>query len=76
MTQQPDPQDSTAGPVDAERVDPEHARSEEAAETPAHPDAEQLEAQLRAGGPLATDEKREQRLREQPTEDGRGTSLT
>lgn len=38
--------------ADAERLDPEHASSERAAETPPHPDAERMEAALREGGPL------------------------
>jgi hypothetical protein len=39
-------------PVDPEQVDPEHASSERAGETPPQPDAERMEAALREGGPL------------------------
>lgn len=67
--------DPSQEPVDAQQVDPQHARSELAGETPPHPDAEKMEAALRAGGPLASDDS-EQRRRAQPTEDGPGTSLT
>jgi hypothetical protein len=65
----------TEQPVDAQQVDPEHARSELAAETPPHADAEEMEAALRVGGPLASENNEEQR-RAQPTEPGPGTSLT
>jgi hypothetical protein len=61
---------------DPEVRDPEHASSERAAETPPHDDAERMEAALRIGGPLVTDDEDEaQQRREQPTEDGPGTSL-
>lgn len=65
------------GPIDAEQVDPQHASSELAAETPPTPDAEELESALREGvGSLGpADEFAEQR-RVQPTEPGPGTSLT
>ena len=63
-------------PVDAQQVDPEHARSELAGETPPHADAEEMEAALRrAGRPLVTDEDIQERRRRQATEDGPGTSL-
>ena len=65
----------TQQPVDAQQVDPDHARSELAGETPPHPDAEQMESALREGGPLASEDLTEQRRR-QPTEPGPGTSLT
>ncbi len=60
------------GPIDAEQVDPEHASSERAAETPPHEDAERMEAALRLGGPLVKDEPSS----DPPfAEDGPGTSL-
>ena len=65
------------GPVDAEAVDPEHARSELAAETPPHPDAEEMESALRERGPLVADDERARQAQwAQPTEPGPGTSLT
>lgn len=61
------------GPIDAERVDPEHAKSELAPETPPQSDAEEMESALREGGPLKTDEPGSD---EPPAvEDGPGTSL-
>jgi hypothetical protein len=68
--------DPSQQPVDAQQVDPEHARSELAGETPPHPDAEEMEAALRrAGRPLVTDEDIQERRRQKATEDGPGTSL-
>lgn len=64
-------------PDDAQRLDPQHARSEQAAETPAQPDAEAMESALREGGFLGSESAEdERRRREQSTEDGPGTSLT
>lgn len=64
-------------PIDAEQVDPEHAKSELAGETPPHPDAEEMESALRQGGPLWKESEAEQAARrKQPTEPGPGTSLT
>jgi hypothetical protein len=63
-------------PVDAEQVDPEHASSERAGETPPHDDAEQLESALREGGPLGPADDAAEQRRQQPTEEGPGTSLT
>ena len=61
---------------DPEVRDPEHASAERAGETPPHEDAERMEAALRVGGPLVPDDEAEaQARREQPTEDGPGTSL-
>ena len=61
---------------DPEVRDPEHASAERAGETPPHADAERMEAALRIGGPLVPDDEAEAQLRrEQPTEDGPGTSL-
>lgn len=63
-------------PEQAERLDPEHARSEVAAETPPHADAEEMESALREHGPLVTDDQDEAAARrEAPTEDGPGVSL-
>ena len=66
---------SAPGPIDAEQVDPEHASSERAAETPPQEDAERMESALREGGPLGS---READSAEPPpfAEDGPGTSLT
>ena len=61
--------------AEAERLDPERASSERAAETPPHEDAEQMERALREGGPLAAADRYEQQRREAPTDAG-GTSLT
>ncbi|RZS90249.1 hypothetical protein EV189_2033 [Motilibacter rhizosphaerae] len=59
-----------------DQTDP-RADSLRAGETPPQDDAEQLESALREGGPLVHDDPaREQALKEQPTEDGPGTSLT
>ena len=66
----------TDQPVDAEQVDPEHASSERAGETPPHPDAEEMESALREGGPLLDDSEVEEARRQQATEPGPGTSLT
>ncbi len=64
----------TPGPIDAEAVDPEHARSERAAETPPQEDAERMEAALREGGPLRPIDDAPDG--EPPlAEDGPGTSL-
>jgi hypothetical protein len=71
----PQDEDRIGETLDAEDVDPEHARSELAGETPPHPDAEKMESALREGGPLAGDPYAEAR-RVQPTEPGPGTSLT
>lgn len=57
-----------------DRTNPQ-ADSLRAAETPPQPDAEKMEAALRERGPLVSDRERQQALREQPTEDGPGTSL-
>ena len=63
------------GVADIDRVDP-RADSLRAGETPPHADAERMEAALRLGGPLVPDDEAEaQARREQPTEDGPGTSL-
>ncbi len=72
MTEQPD---RVGDALDPQDVDPEHARSELAGETPPHADAEKMESALREGGPLAGDPYAEAR-RVQPTEPGPGTSLT
>lgn len=73
-----DAQDAGTPTVDAERYDPEHARSEEAAETPPQDDAERMESALREGGPIpvGSDERAARSQREQSTEPGPGTSLT
>jgi hypothetical protein len=71
--------DPSQQPVDAQQVDPQHARSENAGETPPHADAEEMESALRdRGEALVTDADDElaQARRRQPTEDGPGTSLT
>ena len=63
--------------VDPQQYHPEHARSERAAETPPHEDAEEMEAAMRErGAPLASAEPSEDERRQQPTEPGPGTSLT
>lgn len=68
--------DGPISPEEVERLHPE-ARTDRAAETPAQPDAEQLESALREGGPLVHDDPEViQARRELPTEDGPGTSLT
>lgn len=64
-------------PEQAEATDPEHASADRAAEPPAQPDAEQMEAAMREKGFLVTDDPAAlQARRELPTEDGPGTSLT
>lgn len=68
-TEQPDPQ------VDPELAAPESAMSERAAETPAQPDAEQMESALREGGALGPADDYAAQRRQQPTEPGPGTSL-
>ncbi len=63
-----------SAPIDAEKVDPEHASSERAAETPPHADSERMEAALREGGPLRSLPK--PNPEDVPDiEDGPGTSL-
>jgi hypothetical protein len=69
MTQQ----DESGDPQD---YNPRHARSEEAGETPAQPDAENMEGALREGGPLGEADPYAAQRRSAPTEDGPGTSLT
>lgn len=69
--------DETAGerrvsPEEAQRIAPDRARSEEAAETPPHADAERLESALREGGPLPDAPARDDRTA--PLDPG-GTSL-
>lgn len=72
----PGPAAGSAPVVDAEAYDPQHARSELAAETPPQPDAEDMEAAMRERGrPLVTDPYAGRR-RAAATEDGPGTSLT
>jgi hypothetical protein len=65
-------------PLDAQRIDPEHATSELAPETPPQDDAEDLEDALReAGRPLIedVDDPDLQAKREAPIDRG-GTSLS
>jgi hypothetical protein len=69
------PHEPTPTLHNADETDP-RADSLRAAETPAQPDAEQMESALREHGPLVTDEDHQRAVREQPTEDGPGTSLT
>ena len=72
----PGDEDRIGETLDPQDVDPEHARSELAGETPPHSDAEEMEAALRERGPLGGKDPYEQARREQPTEAGPGTSLT
>jgi hypothetical protein len=70
--------DNTVTPLEAQRMDPEHATSELAPETPPQDDAEQLEDALReAGRPLVedVDDPEQQAKREAPIDRG-GTSLS
>lgn len=55
---------------------PDGAVSERAGETPAHPDAERMEAALRAAGPLVKLSDPAEQARQSATEDGPGTSLS
>ena len=71
------PTPAPTSPEEAELTHPDEASAERAGETPPQEDAEQMEAALRRGGFLETDDPAEaQARREQPTEDGPGTSLT
>lgn len=50
------PEPSATERSDADRVDPEHASSERAAQPPPTPDAQRLTDGLERGGPLIPDE--------------------
>ncbi len=70
--------DEAVTPLEAQRLDPEHATSELAPETPPQDDAEQLDGALReAGRPLVedVDDPDQQARREAPIDRG-GTSLS
>ncbi len=73
MTQ---PGDAPVPPEEVEASDPQHASSERAAETPAHADAERMEAALRRGPGFLAKDPTDRARAEAPTEDGPGTSLT
>ena len=68
MTERPEP-------VDPFELDPEHADSTKAAETPGTPAAGMMEDALREGGPLGPADEHHDERQQEDTEEGPGTSL-